>query len=188
MSDNLFDLVKQFAGDAVINNPAIPNERNDEVIAAASGSIQGGFQDLLSQGNISDVLKLFGGRDNGGVQNSITQQISGGLIENLIGKFGLDKQSAGGIAGGLIPAVLSNLVSKANDPNDSSFDVQSLLNNFSGGKTSGVDVQGLLNKVRGGVLDLDGDGDTDLQDLLQLFNQGKGGGGLMDKIKGMFGS
>ncbi|MBX3256059.1 MAG: hypothetical protein KF862_18125 [Chitinophagaceae bacterium] len=187
MLDNLFNLVKQYAGDAVINNPAIPNERNEEVIAEASGSIQGGFQDILAQGNISDVLKLFGGRDNGGVQNNITQQISGGLIENLIGKFGMDRQSAGSIAGGLIPAVLNNLVSKTNDPQDSSFNIQSLFNSFSGGKTSGMDIQGLLNKVKGGALDLDGDGDTDLQDLLLLFNQGKGGG-LMDKIKGMFGS
>lgn len=188
MLDNLFDLVKQYAGDAIVNNPAIPNNRNEEAIAEASNAVQGGFQDLLSKGNITDVLKLFGGQDNGSSQNNITQQISGGLIQNLMSKFGLNSQSAGSIASSLIPAVLNGLVNKTNDPNDSSFNIQSLLNSFSGGKTSGTDVQSMLNRVKGGTLDLDGDGDTDLQDLMGLLNKGGGGNGLMDKIKGMFGS
>ena len=34
MLDNLLDLVKQHAGEAIINNPVIPTERNDEAIAS----------------------------------------------------------------------------------------------------------------------------------------------------------
>jgi hypothetical protein len=33
MLENLQDLIKQHAGDAIINNPAIPNERNDEAVS-----------------------------------------------------------------------------------------------------------------------------------------------------------
>lgn len=189
MLDNLLNLVKQSAGDAIANNPAIPNGKNEEVIAEASNSITGGLQRLLSGGGLKDVLKLFSGQD-GEVENSnVTRQISGGLIQNLMDKFGLDNQSAGNVASSVVPGVLSNLVQKTNDSNDNSFDIQSLFNSLSGGKTAGINLQGLLSKIKGGALDLDGDGDTDMQDLLSLFNSGRnGGGGLMDKVKGLFGS
>lgn len=184
MLDNLLTLVKEYAGDAIVKNGAIPDNRNDEAINEAANSIQGGFENMLSQGSINDVLKLFSGQ--GAAQSNVSQQLSGNLIQNLVGKFGLDNNAASGIAGSLIPAVLSNLVKKTNDPGDSSFNIQDLFNDFSGGQTAGFNVQGLLSKVQSGALDLDGDGDTDLQDIMLLLSKGKGGG-LVDTIKGMFG-
>ena len=32
MFDQLSELVKQFGGEAVVNNPAVPNEQNDAVM------------------------------------------------------------------------------------------------------------------------------------------------------------
>ena len=61
MLENLLALVKQHAGEAVINNPAIPNEQNDAVIKETTQSITGGLQNMLASGGISDVLKMFGG-------------------------------------------------------------------------------------------------------------------------------
>ncbi|HRN55758.1 MAG TPA: hypothetical protein PLL71_04870 [Agriterribacter sp.] len=189
MLDNLLNLVQQYAGDAIARNPSIPDEKNNEVIAEASHSIAGGLQGLLSQGGLKDVLKMFGGQGEGVESSPVAQQISGGFMQNLIEKFGLDNQSAGNIASSVIPGVLNNLVQKTNDASDSSFDIQGLFNSLSGGKTSGLNLQDMLSKVRSGALDLDGDGDTDLQDLMLLFNKGGGGtGGLMDKVKGFFGS
>lgn len=190
MLENLLELVKQQAGGSIINNPAIPNDRNDEAIAVASNSIEGGLQGLLSQsGGLKDILKMFGGQDGGNASSNITQQLSGGVIQNLMDKFGLDKGAAGSIAGGLIPSVLSNLVSKTNDPNDNGFNIQSIFNSLSGGQTSNMNIAGLLSKVQGGGLDLDGDGDTDLQDLMLLVTKGSGsGGGILDKVKGLFGN
>ena len=49
MLDNLRDLVRQSAGDAIINNPAIPNEKNEEVISDASGSILSGLKNCVSK-------------------------------------------------------------------------------------------------------------------------------------------
>ena len=188
MLENLLDLVKQNAGSAIINNPAISNDRNDEAISETTNALTGGLQGLLSQrGGLKDILKMFGGQDSGSATNNITQQLSGGVIQNLMDKFGLDQGAAGNIAGSLIPSVLSNLVSKTNNPNDNSFDIQGIFNSLSGGQTSGMNITGLLAKVQGGGLDLDGDGDTDLQDLMGLVTKG-GAGGILDKVKGLFGN
>ncbi|MCO5235056.1 MAG: hypothetical protein M9933_02215 [Chitinophagaceae bacterium] len=189
MLENLLTLVQQYAGDTIVNNPAIPDDRNQEVITETSGAIAGGLQGLLAQGGLKEVLKMFS-EQGGQVQTQVvTRQISTGLVQNLMDKFGLDHNSAGNIAGSLVPNVLSNLVQRTNDANDSSFDIQGLFNSLSGGKTSGINMQDMLSRVKSGALDLDGDGDTDLQDLMLLFNKmgGGNGSGLLGKLKGLFG-
>jgi len=115
--------------------------------------------------------------------NPVVQNLSGGVLDNLMNKFGLDRQSAGNIAGNLVPDVLQKLVRKTNDPNDSSFDLSGILNSLSNGQTQGLNIQNLLSG-----LDKDGDGDTDLQDVMAMVggNQQNKGGGLLDSVKGMF--
>ncbi|HEX7846795.1 MAG TPA: hypothetical protein VF476_13420 [Chitinophagaceae bacterium] len=182
MFDQLLDLVKKHAGDAIVKNPAIPNERNDEAIEDASSSISNGLQGMLSQGGLKDVLKMFGGQGND--TNAISNGISGGFIQNLMDKFGMKEEEAGNVANQVVPGVLNDMVKKTNDPNDNSFDIQGIFNNLSSGQTSGLNLQSLLNKVKSGKLDLDGDGDTDLQDLMHVLKGNTGG--LMDKVKGLF--
>lgn len=188
MLENLIDLVKGQAGDAIVNNPAIPNDRNEEAIAETGNSIAGGLQNILAGGGLKDVLKLFGGQEGTNSANPVVQNISGDVIQNLMKKFGIDQQAASGIAGNLVPNVLQQLVSKTNDPNDKSFDIQGIFNQLSGGKSQGFDIQGLLGKVTQGGLDKDGDGDTDLQDVMAMFSGGGqgGGGGVLDTVKGLF--
>jgi hypothetical protein len=50
MFENLINLVRQNAGDAVINNPAIPNEKNEEAVETASGSIISTLKNALAGG------------------------------------------------------------------------------------------------------------------------------------------
>jgi len=127
---------------------------------------------------------MFSGNQD--VANSpVTNNISGGVAENLMNKFGMDRNAANAVASDLVPNVMQNLVKKTNDPNDSSFDIQSIFNKLSGGSTSGLNVQALLNKFKGAGLDRDGDGDNDLQDLMKMVSGGgtNGGGGILDKVK-----
>jgi uncharacterized protein YidB (DUF937 family) len=183
MLDNLINLVREQAGSSIINNPAVPNEQNEQVIAETSSSITGGLQNMIASGGLKDVLGLFGGGgDQASNSNPVVQNLSGNVIQQLMSKFGIDQQAASGIAGNVVPDVLKKLVNKTNDPNDSSFDIQGIFNQLSGGKTQNTNIQGLLGK-----LDRDGDGDTDMQDVMSMFSGGGQGGGLMDSVKGLFG-
>ena len=198
MFEQLNNLVKQYSGDAIINNPAIPNEQNEEAMSTASGSIMDTLKGMMSSGGAASVLNLFNQNNNNDVTNHpVTQNVSSNLITTLMQKFGLNSEKAGGIAASLIPLVMSKLVSKTNDSNDNSFDLQGIFNSLSGNKTNGFDIGSLVSKFGGSSLDKNNDGQVNLADLTAAFssnnsqtneqNTQEGGGGIMDSIKGLFG-
>lgn len=191
MLEQLFNLVKEHAGSAVINNPDIPNEQNGVAVGEVTGSIAGGLQNALAGGQFKDVLQLLGGQGGDLESNPLANQLSDNAISSLMNKLGLNKGQAGRIVSSLLPMVLNNLISKTNNPNDKSFDLQGIFNSLTGGKTGGLDLRNLLGKVtQGGGLDRDGDGDTDLTDVISLVKGGageqqqSGGRSLMDLVKG----
>jgi len=181
MLDNLMDLIRKNAGTAIINNPAIPNERNEEAVQATGNSIISSLQNALSGGGIKDVLSMFG-KGRADQNNPVVNQASGNLIDTLKNQFGLGHAQAANVANDIVPKAMDQLAQKTADPADDRFDAQNIFNQLSGGKTSGLNIGGLLNKFKGG-LDKDGDGDVDLQDIQSMFS---GGGGILDKVKGMF--
>ena len=180
MLEQLLNLVKENAGEAIINNQAIPNEQNDAAINQATEGIIGGLKSQLASGNISEVAQLLGGQNNAatsGVTNAISSQVSHGLME----KFGLSGNSAGSIVSSLIPVVLSKLVSKTNDPNDKSFDLNSIFNHLSGGKTQGMDLSNILGSVTGG--NASGGGIGNVLGSVMGGDKNSALGGLMDIFK-----
>jgi len=194
MLDQLFNLVREQAGPSIIQNPAIPNERNEEAVADVTNNIAGGLQQALAGGQFNDVLRLLGGQGGDLETNPLANQLAGNAEESLMNKFNLNQGQAGNVVSNLLPGVLQKLISKTNDPSDNSIDLQGIFNSLTGGRSSGFDLQGILSKVtQGGGLDRDGDGDTDLNDIIQMVKGGaaeqqqSGGGGMMDLVKGLFG-
>lgn len=131
MLENLFELVKSHAGEAIINNPAIPNEKNDNAVELASSSIFDTLQSSIANGNLSDVTSLLSGNNTEG--SPLAGLMQNNFVQSLMQKYNLDQNGAVSIASGLIPSVLSSLSQKVNDPNDSSFDLQSIISSVSGG-------------------------------------------------------
>ena len=97
MFENLLDLVKQHAGGAIINNPAIPNEHNDEAVSMASNSIIDGLKGAVSGGNMNDLLHMFSNSSNAAA-SPVSQGIQGNLVQSLMSRFGIDNPAATGIA------------------------------------------------------------------------------------------
>ena len=182
MIENLNNLVKENEENTIVNNTAIPDERNDEAVQEASTAIEESLKTSLEGGNVKEVAQLFNGTGEQVTANVVTQKATGNFIDRLQSHFGLNVQQSANIANNLIPTVLKRLVQKTSDPADNSFDLQKIFNEVSNGKTNGLNVKGMVTKFQSSM-DKDGDGDVDLQDLKAFFS---GSGGVADKIKGLF--
>lgn len=132
MFDSLFNLVKENAGDAIINNPVIPNEKNDDAIAQSTTSIMNTLKEQVSSGNMNNIMDLF--KQSGGTTNNnpVMSAMNNNLISELMGKFGVEQNQAGNIASTLIPQVMDKLVTKTNDPNDASFTMDGVMSSIGG--------------------------------------------------------
>jgi uncharacterized protein YidB (DUF937 family) len=180
MLDQLMDLVRNQAGNAVINNPKIPNEKNDDAVQTGTNSIVATLQSALAGGRLNDVLDFF--KSRGSNDHSLVNEATSNYSRELQGKFGMNANEATDTASKVIPSAMGQLASRAADPNDNGFNIQDIFNQLSGGKTSGFDIQNLLSRFGAGKLDRDNDGDVDLKDLAAMF----GGGGAGGVIGGLF--
>ena len=153
MLENLFNLIKEQGVQSVINNPAVPNEKNDAVLADATHSVASELQGALAGGGLQSIMSLFGGNANsGGISGLLSNPIVSGIVSNFTNKLvtnhGIDGTQASGIANSLIPGVISNLVSKTNDPNDKSFDLNGIISSQSGGASANAG-GGLMSMIQG---------------------------------------
>ena len=195
MLKELFDLVKGHATDTVINNPAVPDEHNNDVIAEATNTVASGFRNVVAGGGVQSLLNLFsGGSDKKSLlSNPIISMMMGHFAGKLMSKFNMNNTQANNLSGSLIPNVLSSLISKTNDPNESGFSLEKLLGSITGNKSdvsgdqnSGGGIGDLLKQFSGG--EQSGGGIMDIVKSLaggaQQQQQQNGAGGLMDIIKG----
>jgi hypothetical protein len=178
MLKELFDLVKGNATESVINNPDVPNEHNDEVVAEATNTVASGLRNVVAGGGLQSLLSLFGGGANKKslLSNPIVSMMMGHFAGKLMNKFNMNNNQANSVSGSLIPNVLESLINKTNDPNDSGFSLEKLLGSITGNKSGNI--AGDQNTGGGG-----------LGDLLKQFTGGEqgGGGGILDIVKSLAG-
>lgn len=200
MLDQILDLVKGFGAKEVVENPDVPNEHNNEVLAEATNTVTGGLQNILSGGGLQNIMSLFssGSNKNSLMSNPIVNMMVGHFAGKLMNKFGIQNNKASGIAASLIPNILSGLISKTQDPNNNSFTMDNLLQTLTGGQSQqvaqqqggGFSFQNLLNQFTGGggQQQQPQSGGGGIMDLIGSLAGGaqkaQGGGGIMDMIKG----
>ncbi len=186
MFEQLTELVQQFGNDAVVKNDAIPNEHNEGVLKEASSSIFSGLQKVASEnGGAEKLAELFQGNNAQNNSNPVVQQLTSQLTGSLGEKFGLNSSIASGVAASLIPQILSSLIGKAKDPNDSSFQISDIIGAISGGGAQNSGIMDTISKY--GVqfgLDQNGDGKLDLGDALSATTKSGGIGGLLGNLFG----
>ncbi|SDD61054.1 hypothetical protein SAMN04487996_101438 [Dyadobacter soli] len=170
MLEQLFDLVQQNSQQAVVQNPAVPNEHNEEVMNTLTSSITGGLQEQVQSGNIGGLMSLFGGESGTSAASLLNNPIVASIATNAIGaivqKFGLNSQIAGNIVNSVLPGVLGAVIGQLNGGGGGSsvgngFDLGSLIQTggglFGGGSdekgkpaSGGVDLGGMLGGLFGG--------------------------------------
>ena len=206
MLEELFNLVKENAKEPVVNSSDIPNDQNDAVVAEATNTVASGLRNMVAGGGLQNIISMFtgGGQQQGQdsksslMSNPIVSMMIGHFTGKLMSKYNIGGQQANNVAGNLIPQVISGLISKTNDPNNSGFSLDGLLNSITGGKVNEVsqnsggsfDIGSLISQFTGGGQQNSGAGGG-LMDIVSQFTQGaqeqqqkNGGGGLMDLIQG----
>lgn len=192
MLQEIFNLVKQVAGDSVINNPDVPNEHNDAVVAEATNTVASGLRNIVAGGGAENLLSLFGKNNTSGkslMSNPVVSMMVGHFAGKLMSKFGLGSNQANNVSSSLIPNILGGLINKTNDSSDSTFSLDNILNSITGGKSSEVASQhggGLADILSGATGSSGGLGSilSQLAGGAQQQQQKNGGGGLMDIISG----
>ena len=175
MLEQLFDLVQQNSQQAVVQNPAVPNEHNEEVMNTLTSSITGGLQEQVQSGNIGGLMSLFGGESGTSaaslMNNPIVASIATNAISAIVQKFGLNSQVAGNIVNSVLPGVLGAVIGQLNGQGGvggsnaagGGFDLGSLIQMggglFGGGSSTGgkdqsnsggIDLGGMLGGLFGG--------------------------------------
>lgn len=166
MIDQLIKLVQQNAGDEIVQNPAIPNQYNDEAVREVGMEINDGMAREAREGDIQNMMSVFKGNTAGGLtSNPMVKSIISNVTAKLAAKFGLPPEKANQIAASLIPKVLNQFINKTNDPNDREFDLQDVLKNLTGNSNIGD----LMGQFTGSGNKSSGLGET----LGGLFNKNK---------------
>ena len=196
MLDQLFNIVKQFGQETVVNNPDVPNEYNQEVMADATQTIAGGFKNIVAGGGLQNIIDLFkgGGNAAGGATNSgsgiggllknpIVSMMIGYFISKLVKKYSMSPSVASGVANSLIPNSLNGLIDQTKDPGNPNLNLDGLIGSLIGGgnssdaqpeeKSGGSPLQDLIEKFTGGGggSTSGGGGGFDLQDIISKFTQ-----------------
>lgn len=123
--ENLLDLVKFNAGESVINNPAIPNDKNDAVCFEITNSLIRQLQLLTAEKGISASADLLYGKLNV-LHNPFIDNITKNITADLIRVFGFDKDVAQSVTVRLVPNLISKLSARIQDPHDHHFDIQQI--------------------------------------------------------------
>lgn len=138
MLENLLNLVKEQAQEAIVNNSAVPNEHNDAAIQEVANAIQSGLADHAQGGGLQSIMQMFSGQAGDLANNPAVQNIVTNAAGSLAGKFGVDPAQASSIASSLIPQIMNQFTQRTADPNNSSFDLNSVISSFTGGQSGGI--------------------------------------------------
>lgn len=184
MLEQLTQLVQQFGQEAVVKNDAIPNEHNGAVMEEAGNSIFSSLQKMASEGGVEKLAELLQGNNTQDSSNPTVQQITQQLTGSLGEKFGLNNDTASGVAGNLIPKILGGLANKTKDPNDS-FQITDLVGAITGGGAQSAIVMDAISKYGTQFgLDQNADGKLDMKDAIAITKSSGGISGFLGKLFG----
>jgi len=148
MLDEILNLVKNQASNVITNNSQVPEEKKDAAVETTTHAIADGLKSQLTAGNISNIMSLFGG--GSGSTNALSSSLQNSVVSSLAQKVGLSPAVATTIASTVVPALISLISKKHNDPNDS-FDLGSIIGSLTGGgnNTKSNSGGGLLDTLGG---------------------------------------
>ncbi|HWZ16385.1 MAG: hypothetical protein JWR02_961 [Mucilaginibacter sp.] len=142
MFEKLFILVKNNAGKAIIDNPAIPVKYHEAVINEASSSIIEVLKNQMETGRIKDLVSYF--QFSGIYNNALVSSMVNKFANKLNNFYGIDPTLAWATANALIPPVMQELVKQSKNEQNKDFALTSMLSKLNGNR---ADLSGLVNQM-----------------------------------------
>jgi hypothetical protein len=143
MFEKLFLLVKNNAGMAVINNPAITEGNRDAVINDASSSIIEVLKNQVESGKLKDLVKYF--QFSGVYDNPLINSAVNKFASKLNMFYNMDMEAATATSNELIRPVMQELIRQSKEEQNKEFALGALLSKLSGNV---ADMGMLLNQLR----------------------------------------
>jgi len=116
MFENLFLLVKNNAGKAIIDNPEIAEKDREAVITEASSSIIDVLKNHIETGRMKDLVAFF--QLNGIYNNPLVNSMVNKFANRLNKYYNITPNSAYKIADGLIPQVMVQFMQQTRTENN----------------------------------------------------------------------
>ncbi|WP_428327766.1 hypothetical protein [Mucilaginibacter sp.] len=142
MFEKLFMLVKNNAGMAVIDNPAIPVKYHEAVINEASSSIIEVLKGQMETGKIKDLIRFF--QFSGIYNKSLVASIINRFASKLNNFYGIAPDKALVAANSLITPVMLELVKESKNEQNKDFGLSNFLAKLNGNQS---DFSGLVNRM-----------------------------------------
>ncbi len=155
MLEQLMGMIANNSQDAIVNNPAIPNEHNDSamqtILSSVLGGMGGGQQGGGGTGGLMSILGGAMGNQGGGgmMSNPIVAGVAQNAIAGLMNKFGIQNAAAQGIVAQVLPGLLSQMSSAHSDSNNS-FNLGDVTGALADGKLDMNDIMNIGGKLMGG--------------------------------------
>jgi hypothetical protein len=135
MFEKLFLLVKNNAGTAVMNNPAIPEKYRDAVLNDASSSIIEVLQKQTEGNKLKDFIKYF--QFTGVFNNPLITGAVKRFANKLNNFYGIEPAEALAIANSLIPPVMQEMIRESKS-----------------GETKDLALGSIISKLTGKIIDV----------------------------------
>ena len=143
MFEKLFLLVKNNAGEAVINNPAIAENNREAVLNDASSSIIEVLKSQMESGKIKDFVTYF--QFTGIYSNPLISKAVNKFANKLNNYYNMDAKQAMETSKALIPPVMQELIKQSKGEQNKEFALRAILTKLGGGIG---DMTLLLNQLK----------------------------------------
>src|ERR1700749_3820573 len=142
MFENLFLLVKNNAGKAVMENPEIREKDREAVINDASSSIIEVFKGQMESGKLKDLVKYFQFPEI--YKSPLTTSVINKFANKLNRYYNISPASALNISKSLIPPVMLDLIEQTKGEKNKEFTLTTFLTKLNGNR---ADLSTLLDRL-----------------------------------------
>lgn len=176
MIDQLQQIIQQITEKEVTGNANVNNELAGNVAQETGNSLMEGLKSAVSNGNMSEIMGMMNNTDvNSLTSNPVVKNIIEMLSSKLTNNVGIDSSASSGLAGSIIPQLLSMVLGGKGN-----FNVTDLIGSLTGGSSAGGG--SILDGLGKMGLDQNGDGKVGIDDAISAVTKG----GLGDLLGGMF--